>query len=125
MPLLPASPFVSSLLFPFPPSPTFLPFPSNAYQSCSRNKSDTHAVWFSCTRQSKFYALTGLFQVVFVMTGDCGDDQHPGFKAYETIASTSSGQVFLLKKSQVKDVRIAIHKNIKSHSALLQYEVPL
>ncbi|KAG7164030.1 Hemicentin-1-like 7 [Homarus americanus] len=82
---------------------------------------------FTDARAKDFYLLDDVLrliqkkqsQVVFVMTGDCGNHTHPGYQAFETIASTSSGQIFHLDKSDVKEVLNFVRLSLESRKVNL------
>ncbi|KAG0728609.1 Hemicentin-2 [Chionoecetes opilio] len=53
------------------------------------------------------------------MTGDCGNHSHPGYQAFERIASTSAGQIFHLDKGNVKEVLDFVRMSLDSHKVNL------
>ncbi|CAJ0582924.1 unnamed protein product, partial [Mesorhabditis spiculigera] len=61
--------------------------------------------------------------VVFVMTGDCGNRTHPGFRTYEKIAAASFGQVFHLQKSDVSTVLEYVRHSVQQKKVHLSYEM--
>ncbi|CAF0824612.1 unnamed protein product, partial [Didymodactylos carnosus] len=53
-------------------------------------------------------------QIVFVMTGDCGNQSHQGYQVFHKVAATSSGQVFTLKKQQVSEILNFVQHTIQA-----------
>lgn len=58
-------------------------------------------------------------QVIFVLTGDCGDRTAEGYKSYEQIAAVSSGQVYQFSKQNVNQMVEYLESAIQAHKVHL------
>lgn len=60
--------------------------------------------------------------VNFLLTGDCDDPLHqtPGYQVYHKLSRASNGQVYDMKKSNVKDVLMAIRHTVNYNYAALK-----
>ncbi|XP_050551663.1 hemicentin-2-like [Spodoptera frugiperda] len=51
-------------------------------------------------------------QIVFLLTGDCGDRSTPEYQVYHKVAEATSGQVFNMYKHELKDILKYIEESI-------------
>lgn len=58
--------------------------------------------------------------VNFLLTGDCDDQTSPGYQVYHKLSRASNGQVYDMKKSNVKDVLLAIRHTVNYNYAALK-----
>lgn len=59
--------------------------------------------------------------VNFLLTGDCHDKSTPGYQVYHKLARASNGQVYDMKKSNVKDVLLAIRHTVNYKYTALKF----
>ncbi|XP_073954598.1 hemicentin-1-like isoform X2 [Choristoneura fumiferana] len=62
-------------------------------------------------------------QVVFVLTGDCGDFGSPKSQVYYKIAAASNGQVFRISKGEVGQIFDYVKETIKGDMTVITSEV--
>lgn len=74
-------------------------------------------------KNSKIFENSDFFQVVFVMTGDCGNRTAPGYLVFEKIAATSFGQVFHLEKTQVSTILDYVRESVTQRKIHMLYEI--
>lgn len=60
-------------------------------------------------------------QVVFLLSGYCGDASNRGRKVYDEIADSSSGRVFLINKAQVEEVLKILREDIRNDRVNLMF----
>ncbi|XP_066993605.2 hemicentin-1 isoform X2 [Anabrus simplex] len=62
-------------------------------------------------------------QIVIVMTGECSGYSDPGYLVFEKIASASAGQVFNIKKQEVKDVLNYVKESVQERNKVVVVSV--
>ncbi|XP_077287306.1 hemicentin-1-like [Arctopsyche grandis] len=58
-------------------------------------------------------------QIVFVLTGDCGDKEKPSYQVYEQMAAASSGQIFHLGKTDVIKILQYVNETLDTNKVNL------